>query len=727
MFTTSVNSNHSNDSSGNGTTTTSLLSSTTTVTGSSLSSGILDDGDNEQMLQQQFEYIEKLEGDVGRLQKDNESLNDKSDKHADTILSLEKELAIQRSRVYELERQNSNFQTATKEAYIEKEEKEKELEMRLASKNKELDELLINIRYMSKNEQEAKKKYDDLLEKTQQEQRNNDMKIKSLEKEKLRYRSDVANLKHKNSFGLEMEASSDSKDLVIESLESKNQSLVQENTSIKNRLDQTIKDLVEAEKLIEIFQQQILSKQKQDQSQSQLQHQQQLNEQESIKKSLQREVTYYSEINQKNQSKLMELENQLKGVGNSEMIKQENKTLKDKLSRFEETITKLNSLQVQYNTMAEEKQSLEKIYGQIDSQNGGLESFHQKIRELESENQTLRGKIGELTSNLKLSESHNNDIETLLKESKESCNLLHTKISNQDESINRLNKQVYLLKKERDGIKRILDAFDVEDRVVIKKENENGGGSGGDSSPSTVSLAQKMERINELERAVLEKDRLIEEYETTLSMRNSILDQKDDSINYKLEFEKLNQEIERLLQDNAILESRLGRGEFDQTKTKVLHMTNNPTSMLLNQNQSNHQPNSISESKLLEENNGLRIQISENDKKMDRLKQVFKLKIHEFREAVYALFGFKIDMDTNNLYKLQSMYAEKESDFLIFQRAQSSSLSNDKKVGRMELMETEFTNTLDKEVRAYLFKCKCIPAFLSQITIDLFSKQTFHP
>lgn len=47
--------------------------------------------------------------------------------------------------------------------------------------------------------------------------------------------------------------------------------------------------------------------------------------------------------------------------------------------------------------------------------------------------------------------------------------------------------------------------------------------------------------------------------------------------------------------------------------------------------------------------------------------QVFKKKIQEFREACYALTGFKIDVIRDNQYRLQSMYAERSTDDLLFE------------------------------------------------------------
>lgn len=78
------------------------------------------------------------------------------------------------------------------------------------------------------------------------------------------------------------------------------------------------------------------------------------------------------------------------------------------------------------------------------------------------------------------------------------------------------------------------------------------------------------------------------------------------------------------------------------------------------------------------------------------------------------------------------MYAEKDSDELIFQKSK----------GDLELLANEFSkyvscltssnitltlkySTLDVEVQAFLSRCHSIPGFLANITLSLFDKQTF--
>jgi len=59
------------------------------------------------------------------------------------------------------------------------------------------------------------------------------------------------------------------------------------------------------------------------------------------------------------------------------------------------------------------------------------------------------------------------------------------------------------------------------------------------------------------------------------------------------------------------------------------------------------------------------------------------------------------------------MYAEQEQDHLMFDSKKE-----------LSMLETEFALSIDEKTMAYLKKFHSIPAFLSQITLDLFHKQT---
>lgn len=108
-------------------------------------------------------------------------------------------------------------------------------------------------------------------------------------------------------------------------------------------------------------------------------------------------------------------------------------------------------------------------------------------------------------------------------------------------------------------------------------------------------------------------------------------------------------------------------------------------------------------------------QLSSAEMKNQRLKEVFKKKIQEFREACYALTGYKVDVIRDNQYRLQSMYAERSADDLLFESTSK---------GEMMLLATDFSSQLTDQIETYLKRFNSIPAFLSSITLELFNRQT---
>ena len=94
----------------------------------------------------------------------------------------------------------------------------------------------------------------------------------------------------------------------------------------------------------------------------------------------------------------------------------------------------------------------------------------------------------------------------------------------------------------------------------------------------------------------------------------------------------------------------------------------------------------------------------------------------EFRQACYLIFGWKMDLAVPGVYRLSSMFAESETDHLLFKIKE---LGQDKPNElQLEILPTEFSNQVSDKIEMYLQKMNSYPAFLSAITMDLFERQT---
>lgn len=111
----------------------------------------------------------------------------------------------------------------------------------------------------------------------------------------------------------------------------------------------------------------------------------------------------------------------------------------------------------------------------------------------------------------------------------------------------------------------------------------------------------------------------------------------------------------------------------------------------------------------------LKEQLKSSESQTQMLKDYFKSQMGEFRNVIYMLLGYKIDRTQNSLYKLRSLYAEQPDDQLCF---------HVDKDGDLNLLENEYSATLEPMINLHLRHQKSIPVFLSAITMDLFNSKT---
>ncbi|KAI0217239.1 hypothetical protein LSAT2_030888 [Lamellibrachia satsuma] len=108
-------------------------------------------------------------------------------------------------------------------------------------------------------------------------------------------------------------------------------------------------------------------------------------------------------------------------------------------------------------------------------------------------------------------------------------------------------------------------------------------------------------------------------------------------------------------------------------------------------------------------------QLTSAELKNKQLMEAFKKTSQKFREVCYLLLGYRIDLVSDNQYKLQNMYAESPNDVLLFQETET---------GVMQILENTFSSSLSDKTTTYLQGADSIPAFLSSVTLELFRRQT---
>lgn len=111
----------------------------------------------------------------------------------------------------------------------------------------------------------------------------------------------------------------------------------------------------------------------------------------------------------------------------------------------------------------------------------------------------------------------------------------------------------------------------------------------------------------------------------------------------------------------------------------------------------------------------LRNQIQSLENKQQHYKEIYRAASLEFREVIYLLFGYRVDRIGNNNYRISSVYAENEDEYLNFRL-------ND--MGELDMLESDYSLTLVEMVSNYLAEHHSMPAFLSSLTLDLFNRST---
>lgn len=206
------------------------------------------------------------------------------------------------------------------------------------------------------------------------------------------------------------------------------------------------------------------------------------------------------------------------------------------------------------------------------------------------------------------------------------------------------------------------------------------------------------------------------------------------------DLDKLKNENERLRERNDQLEIQLETylvGNDTLKGGQVYHLAKNPLSDFLTQRENTiekleqeveklkrkvkNYEEGIETSKIGElsicpqEVNSLKEQIKSQESQAQRMKELFKSSMQEFRNVIYMLFGYKIDRTSNSLYKLRSIYAERAEDQIVFQVNQ---------VGELNMCQSDFAETLAEMIEVHLNQHKSIPVFLSALTIELFNSRT---
>uniref|UniRef100_A0A8D0EU94 Mitotic arrest deficient 1 like 1 n=1 Tax=Strix occidentalis caurina TaxID=311401 RepID=A0A8D0EU94_STROC len=377
---------------------------------------------------------------------------------------------------------------------------------------------------------------------------------------------------------------------------------------------------------------------------------------------------------------------------NNGLLKEEVEGLQRKLERYEKVQAQLVTVELENEKLLEKLKSWEKL-----DQSTGLnirtpDDLSRQIVALQQRELVLKEQNSTVTNSARILEKARQQLqEEILRV--QSQLLDEKKKREQHEAlVRRLQKRVLLLTKERDGMRAILESYDSEltpsehspqlnrrmreaEEMVQKLHAHN-------TETNSFSLLQL-----EVEMKVLKSQECTAEQSTVIT--------KEEVDTLRLKIEELEAERSRLEEQNRSLEMKLEKltlqGDYDPSRTKVLHFSMNPASLAKQQRKEEQQQLQEECERLRElvrvlEGGGsipgnlegvgsfqsqqeiaeLKKQVESAELKNQRLKEVFQTKIQEFRKVCYTLTGYQIDITTENQYRLTSIYAEHQGDCLLF-------------------------------------------------------------
>jgi hypothetical protein len=275
--------------------------------------------------------------------------------------------------------------------------------------------------------------------------------------------------------------------------------------------------------------------------------------------------------------------------------------------------------------------------------------------------------------------------------------------------------QCAIYKREAESLRSLLQTF--ED-LPLGSSKASGGNS---ALQVTLSSTQK-----ELELILKDRDRLAQQLQAATQAHQ---EQRQELDRIREKFFKLRDalqdektKVERAETRANQAEALAGKGSFDPERTRVLHFEETPLMQALKEE--------IGVLKRrIEATTGAggdkSFTAHDPEKLNQRLKQNFKEQIALFREGVYLMTGYKVDMlpagpGDRPTFRVRSMYAEREEDHLLLKWPKDHS-----QVSSLDILMTDQAKLLASTPSYdYMAKFQSLPAFLSSVQLSLFEKQT---
>lgn len=371
----------------------------------------------------------------------------------------------------------------------------------------------------------------------------------------------------------------------------------------------------------------------------------------------------------------------------------------------------------------------------------------EKITALERENDDRKSQVQMLRKQMQSLETQNTELSTEASRLKMENTKLVEKLRSAEMNFMTIQAKEKVWKREADSMRSLLDTFKQMEANLVKTEPSKRTPEKGSGELSAKGLELSLESARDEIKIMKEQIHTLESEKDEIEKSKRVLETENETIRKK--FIKLREALfsEKALVEKAEeracrAETLAGKGCFNQDTTKVLHLKDNPSAMSIKEKYMNEiaslkEALSAKEVEMIELKSGTETSKSSTktqstltaldaQKLNKRLKESFKEQIGLFREGVYLITGFKIDMITTDdrpRFKVRSMYAEQEGDYLEFIWPKTEDRSQ--VVTSLDLLDTELARALSQDSSfQYMQKYKSVPAFMASVCLALFERQT---
>ncbi|KAM1093107.1 hypothetical protein FF1_020344 [Malus domestica] len=404
---------------------------------------------------------------------------------------------------------------------------------------------------------------------------------------------------------------------------------------------------------------------------------------------------------------------------NVELLKEKLLEEKSRRERVEAELSKLQELQLSMKKLEDELKSWKLIIKDIPGVSCS-EDLPVKFASLQKEVIDSMMKMGEANAHLKQLEVALDAAKIDKQNAEIEATLAKEKVDVSKSEVKRIELMLSMVTEERDKLRNVLNG--------LKSAKNDEAASHTFLQEVESSLAKKEGYIKELECGVCEQKEVNSRQREEIKLLNERLNNEARRI------KSLERESDRLHSEIALLESKIGHGNFSAANTKVLRMVNTLTvdneakqtieALQTELQKTKEKLQAVEELKSQSGDAGKLVDSYISGKIVQLKEQIATLEKREERRACCELFGYKIVMDEHQCpngipvthFTLQSIYAQSDDEKLEFEYESGST----------NILANDYTSQseISHQVEIFIRKLNSIPAFTANLTVESFNRRT---